>query len=496
MGIMHVFIENKVIDKATVKTFVVSDFHSGEGMNDFWLKMNLIEMINYEANRSDFKTIECLNFENCSFSEFPSYLGAYFQHVKYLHAVNCGIRTVSYNAIAPFENLEGIFLDGNDITDFPYQQLLFNSKIRVCSFGSKTNAPEEAKIFLQKNCGKQTVFESFLNGSIETLQCGDVRTKPNSVSNGITAKVLDEVREELKKTATESLEQREHEQENEVRLKVLPTFYDAAYALNGLKDFAIIVDKTTFKVHRVVLASHSKLMLKMLEKHPEALSLTLHDVGVSAVQTCIDFMYKGYLPDYRSVTKEEFLQLMVVSETLGIDGMYDFVENLMKLSINPKIVVEVLKRSTSQKLKFTAFEYVKQLLSKQDLHISVMNNPQLVEQMLNYREKIAELERERLEAELRILDMSRTLDSMMETNSGENLPGYFQQQPAKSSKSASVNPASLNKTPEPVDEKRQDQQELAGRSLDRSNESFDECSDTISELSDCSIEVFTVPLKH
>lgn len=441
---MKTHIENKVIDDVTVKTFVVTHFYLIDGFTDTIMRNDLEEMIIREKGRIDFLTIECLYFQDCQFAEFPLFLKDHFQHVKYLHAANCGIKSVSHEAFAPFSNLVGLFLEGNNIIEFPYRQLVFFSKLRICSFGKDCNVSENVKIFLGQWSSQETVFESVMNGSFKAILRDDEvgTTSPEIDPEEISPEILTEVslnfvkKTEMQKAARLEREEitprRPHkiEEAPEVRLSVSPYLYNAAHALEHLKDFTIRVDDTIIKAHRVVLASYSGMMLDLFQKYPPAKTMTLIEVEADAVQTCIDFMY-GKLPIPKMMTTEKLYHLMAAAEKLGIDGMCDFVENSMKLLMNPKVVVEILGRFKSERLKNTAFDYVKQLFPEKKLCPSIKNNAAVVNEMLQCREKLAELERTQLETKIMIKDLTKELENVIENCCEGKPPGHYREELAR-----------------------------------------------------------------
>lgn len=160
----------------------------------------------------------------------------------------------------------------------------------------------------------------------------------------------------------------------------------------ALKDFTIIVNGECIKVHRLILASQSPVLLRMFEDNPEAKELELADISSKVLQAVLNFVYDKSFPN----NDDMMLEVYAAACKLEIEPLRRYAEHELISKVNPSNAFEVLLISNkykSEHLKTAGFEVIKNLMPENMIKCEWKTQPEKLRKILmSYRKKNETLE--------------------------------------------------------------------------------------------------------
>lgn len=149
----------------------------------------------------------------------------------------------------------------------------------------------------------------------------------------------------------------------------------------ALKDFTITVNGECIKVHRLVLASQSPVLLRMFEDNPEAKELELADISSKVLHVVLNFVYEKSFPN----SDDMMLEVYAAAAKLEIEPLRRYAEHELISKVNPSNAFEVLLISNkyeSEHLKTAAFEVIKNLMPEKMIKCDWKTQPEKLRKLL------------------------------------------------------------------------------------------------------------------
>ena len=131
-------------------------------------------------------------------------------------------------------------------------------------------------------------------------------------------------------------------------------------------DVTIRMSTKSFKVHKVVLASHSDVFKRLFQinmREKQKGIVTISDIEPEVMTELLTYMYTGCAPDLKTHAKE----LLLTADKYNISHLQVLCENELKRNLTSANVVEILliadkcqsKSSASKSLKDVCIKFIK-----------------------------------------------------------------------------------------------------------------------------------------
>lgn len=222
------------------------------------------------------KIIE-LVFVDCKITCFPTRLSEFFPDLKIIRARQCEITSIAKENFSGLPELVRLDMTGN--------------KIKFLSDDVFDNTPKLSHISFREN--KLTSIGNKTFVALDKLNFVDLKKNPcfdvlcNDHHNLLTREQLQLYVEKYNRPSSNAVT---NLQDSGVKIT------KELLAMESLKDFTIIANGQKFTAHRIILAAHSEVFMKMFENNPEAKEATIAGITGDSMKAIIDYIYENKLP--------------------------------------------------------------------------------------------------------------------------------------------------------------------------------------------------------
>lgn len=161
----------------------------------------------------------------------------------------------------------------------------------------------------------------------------------------------------------------------------------------SLKDFTIILNNESLKVHRLVITAQSPVLLRMFENNPEAKVLELADISPNVLNVILNFIYERRFPNKEHM----MLEVYAAAGKLEIEPLRRYAEYKLASIVNSSNAYEVLQmgnKCESEKLKAAAFEFIKNLMPEKAIKPEWKEAPEKMRKLMMAKRKRDEVVKE------------------------------------------------------------------------------------------------------
>jgi len=156
-----------------------------------------------------------------------------------------------------------------------------------------------------------------------------------------------------------------------------------------LKDLTIVVKDEEFRVHRLVLAAHSSVFLKMFEDNPNAKELKLVDCSLASLKAILQFIYERKFPS----DDEDMVGLFNAAGRFDIKKLKDYTEQKLGQKVGESNAFEILVISNqfnSPTLKAKSFAEIKKMLPGREIKEDWIDQPEKIKKLIEAKRKMDE----------------------------------------------------------------------------------------------------------
>jgi hypothetical protein len=162
---------------------------------------------------------------------------------------------------------------------------------------------------------------------------------------------------------------------------------EALFSSGKFSDFSIIVnDSKIFKVHKCILAAHSKGFAEMFDQDPDATEMKIEDLSAEAVEFFLYFLYTGKLED----SDDKSLEIFALASKLKVPDLRQWMLKVVVSQLdesNAFKAFSIAHSMGSDELKRAAFEAIQEMFPDWQLPESLMENLEKVRKMIAAKEK-------------------------------------------------------------------------------------------------------------
>jgi BTB/POZ domain len=331
--------------------------------------------------------VQGIKFKHTAVVEFfPRELNNIFPRLKAIDITDCGLKELMREDFVGLENIEGLYIQSNQIAALPDDLFENMNKLTRVSFwnnklGRITSQllqpiSENDLTFVSfgRNPDIRAFFSADLEGSVASLEelmniIDDDCNNSVSILNG----TVDVTRAEIAENALTDA-----------------TFMEPT-------DFTIIANSSKkFRIHKNILSAQSSVFAGMLKRG--ITELKINDFDGAALTHLMNFVYSWEIPDNSDI--QELLKIAVLFK---VPMMVKMSENILLATLDESNAIEILTighRFKSDNLKVQAFNKIKEMFpeSEEMMAIELMNNlgdvKKLLEVEMERKRKIEEVEKE------------------------------------------------------------------------------------------------------
>jgi hypothetical protein len=147
-----------------------------------------------------------------------------------------------------------------------------------------------------------------------------------------------------------------------------------------------------FKVHKIFLATQSSVLDKAISsdmKEKKGGIMHIEDYGAEAVKDFLQFLYTGVVEETNA------MDLFAMASKYEVKLLKERTEKIILRHINQANAIDVFCLAylySSDKIKLSAFNKIKELLSQNDLEDSLMEEPEKLKKLVESVRKIQEIQ--------------------------------------------------------------------------------------------------------
>jgi len=279
------------------------------------------------------------------------------------------------------ENLETLLLERNDLTSLPDDLFVRMKKLKVISFSANRLNVISSRL-LEPILLNDLIKVSFAHtGTINAyFQPGE--TKPHVQLVPTMQMLMDRI----DKTCVDP---RESQPLNQMPHEIGKRLW----ASKALSDFIITADSVEFKVHKIVLATQSRVFEKMLEE--KSLQKNIDGFTAAVVENFLRCLYTGEIK--RECNALEMLKIAAVYKVSEIKSHFERIVSKDIKNYDAMEVINVGNFHGSQVLVDAAFEELKRIHPDLKLsdNLKLKNNPGVLQKIIDtkiaYNESIANM---------------------------------------------------------------------------------------------------------
>ncbi|KAG5667562.1 hypothetical protein PVAND_015539 [Polypedilum vanderplanki] len=377
-------------------------YHKKNQQNKNVKSLNFIDstLIKIPTNIADnFSNLTWLRFWNCKIEDIEQKHIKNLKNLTLFYVNNCGLKKLKGDLFEGLKNLEYISFANNEIEEIDSKILDVLNLLKYASFRGNKNID---MVFDSRISNGKTL-EDFKNEIKSKFQPklkqlvqpkNDEKTKKiqelmAEISNLKILQQHQEVliknqREEIKNLLVKQTKQerimKEIKNENLNLKKQEKESFQKMFDEEEFKDFTIHVGDSSFKIHKVLFAAHSKILAKIFKENPQAEELNLCDISEATFKIIYDFFYKNHIKE-----NENFIDIFVAASQLKINDLIEFsIEKLLK-NINENNFLEILNLSNkfdNKDLQKKAFEIIQsKFFSHQKLDEKLVNQPEKIKEL-------------------------------------------------------------------------------------------------------------------
>lgn len=341
--------------------FFVKESSSEELPRLFWRNKFKLRKFNIWCVRL---SIEKSRVERC-----PSKFLQNFTHLSVLELTHCGLKQITTDDLKGLYLLHFLYLSNNRLTTVPGN--LFEHTPNLEEISLRGNKLTSIGHGILDPLGNLKLADFRFNISINVVYADLSMDKYSYVESAVSLTTLKWIIEN-----------------HEFTIWPHKTLQSEA-----LKDFTIIVNNERHKVHRLMLAAHSPVLLRMFENNPEAKVLELADISPNVLNLILNFIYEKRFPNKEHV----MLEVYAAAGKLEIEPLRRYAEYKLASIVNSSNAYEMLLMSNkyeSEQLKTAAFEFIKNLIPEKAIKPEWRAAPEKLRTLMMAKRKRDEIVKE------------------------------------------------------------------------------------------------------
>jgi BTB/POZ domain len=324
--------------------------------------------------------VTVLYFQNTVMNYVPKGLNIIFPKLREVRIISCGLKTISREDFIDFEGLEVLYIVLNDMTSLPDDLFDKKPKLREVSF-------EHNKIEYMSS----DLLKPIIHNRLEFVDFRRNKRIDACFSMEYCIPSIKDFKNNLSVNKIKQLDSNRHRSPTENLLinyqrKSSEGFLNL-WSTGKFSDFVIVCGSKEFRVHKCILATHSKVFEEMFEKDESSTKMKIEDLSAEAVEEFLRYFYTGKFANktensteiFSLVTKFEITEIKTAIEEIILSELTD--SNAFK-------IFTLGHSFASDELKRAAFEKIKTMYSHIEFPDGLIDDLQAVQKTLKRKKKL------------------------------------------------------------------------------------------------------------
>jgi hypothetical protein len=304
-----------------------------------------------------------------NFREYPN--------LNTLELRHCGLKTICHEDLKEFTNLDQLYLPHNELTILPDDLLEDLTKLTTISFFSNKIEKMSSNLLkpIRNNQLKNVDFR--MNPKVNVYHS---RPFDDVTSVSELIEIIDE------QLSTKCLVSRKVRGSMPVIQQKALSIFENLWKYKTCSDFTVIVNKSTFRVHKCVLAVQSKVFAELFDKEPNADKLEIKYLAPEALEAFLEYLYLGKYLTFG----DKFFQLLALASRFKVSSLKELMMDSVPSQLTDRNALQVFSLAHSLEsieLKRIAFERIQQMMPGISLSDFLFDDLALLTELVEAKQK-------------------------------------------------------------------------------------------------------------